>query len=104
MAHPDSEFEGLAGWRRNNYAAMLALVLVSTTFSFTVPFLPLYLEQMSDLSGADAAMWAGIATGLGGLAMFITGPIWGALGDRFGRKAMLIRALIGGATGLLLIG
>ena len=104
MQSVDTEFEGLPGWQRNNYATMLALVLVCITFSFTVPFLPLYLEQMSDLSGADAAMWAGIATGLGGLALFITGPIWGALGDRFGRKAMLVRALFGGALGLLLIG
>ncbi len=104
MAHSDSEFAGLPGWRRNNYAAMLALILVATTFSFTVPFLPLYVEQISDLSGPDAAMWAGIATGLGGFAMFVTGPFWGALGDRFGRKPMLIRALLGGAIGVLLLG
>ncbi|MDP2014702.1 MAG: MFS transporter, partial [Actinomycetota bacterium] len=45
-----------------------------------------------------------IATGLGGFFMFVSGPIWGALGDRYGRKAMLVRACFGGALGLLLIG
>ena len=91
-------------WRRNNYAATLAVALVATTFSFTAPFLPLYLEQLADIPGPEAAMWAGIATGLGGLFLFIAGPIWGALGDRYGRKAMLVRACFGGALGLLLIG
>ncbi|MDO8731013.1 MAG: MFS transporter [Actinomycetota bacterium] len=92
------------GWKRNNYAATLAVALVATTFSFTAPFLPLYLQQLSGLTGPEAAMWAGIATGLGGFFMFVAGPIWGALGDRYGRKAMLVRACFGGAVGLLLIG
>lgn len=92
------------GWKRNNYAATLAVALVSMTFSFTIPFLPLYIQQLSDMSGPQAAMWAGIATGLGGLFLFVSGPIWGALGDRYGRKVMLVRACFGGALGLLLIG
>ena len=92
------------GWKRNNYAATLAVALVSMTFSFTIPFLPLYIQQLSGMTGAQAAMWAGIATGLGGLFLFVSGPIWGALGDRYGRKAMLVRACFGGALGLLLIG
>src|SRR5205807_1772568 len=32
-----------------------------------------------------------------GLAMAIASPIWGVLGDRFGRKPMLIRSMVGGA-------
>ena len=99
-----TEVRTVHGWKRNNYAATLAVALVATTFSFTAPFLPLYLEELSDLTGPEAAMWAGIATGLGGFFMFVSGPIWGALGDRYGRKAMLVRACFGGALGLLLIG
>lgn len=98
------QVEVFHSWRRNNYAATLAVALVATTFSFTAPFLPLYLEGLGDISGPEAAMWAGIATGLGGFFMFVAGPIWGALGDRYGRKAMLVRACFGGALGLLLIG
>ena len=49
-------------------------------------------------------MWAGISVGAQGLGAFISGPIWGIAGDRYGRKPMLVRACLGGATGLLLLG
>ena len=99
------EDEGAPGWQRNNYAAMLAVFLLCITFSFTIPFLPLYIQQIDPtVSGPDAAMWAGIATGLGGVGSFISGPIWGILGDKYGRKPMLIRACMGGAIGLVLFG
>ncbi|MDO8732544.1 MAG: MFS transporter [Actinomycetota bacterium] len=99
------EDEGAPGWQRNNYASMFAVFLLCITFSFTIPFLPLYLNQLdSSLTGQQAALWAGIATALGGLGSFVSGPIWGILGDRYGRKPMLIRACFGGAIGLTLFG
>jgi DHA1 family multidrug resistance protein-like MFS transporter len=95
---------GTPGWRRTNYLSMMCVFLLTMSFSFTVPFLPLYLQQIDGLDGRQGALWAGVATGLGGVGSFIGGPLWGALGDRFGRKPMLVRASLGGATGLLLLG
>ncbi|TFV83366.1 MFS transporter [Blastococcus sp. CT_GayMR16] len=96
--------QGSPGWRRTNFLSIMCVFLLTVSFSFTVPFLPLYLQDIDGLSGPDAALWAGIATGLGGIGSFFGGPLWGALGDRFGRKPMLVRASFAGATGLLLLG
>ena len=96
--------QGSPGWQRNNFAAMLVSFLLTSTFSFTYPFLPLYIQQIDGSSGEQAAMWAGISVGAQGLGAFISGPIWGVAGDRYGRKPMLVRACLGGATGLLLLG
>lgn len=96
--------QGTPGWRRTNSLSMMCVFLLTMSFSFTVPFLPLYLQQIDGLSGRQGALWAGVATGLGGVGSFLGGPLWGALGDRFGRKPMLVRASLGGATGLLLLG
>jgi len=38
-----------------------------------------------------------------GLALAIASPIWGLLGDRYGRKPMLIRSMVGGALTVGLI-
>jgi len=91
-------------WKRNNFAASLAVFLLCITFAFTNPFLPLYIQKIDGLSLPDAAMWAGIAAAAQGVAAFGSGPLWGMAGDRWGRKPMLVRACLGGATGLLLLG
>ncbi len=38
-----------------------------------------------------------------GLSMSVASPIWGVLGDRFGRKPMLLRSMLGGAITVGLI-
>jgi MFS family permease len=96
--------DGALDWRRNNSAAVLAVFLLCVTFAFTNPFLPLYIAKIDGMSLADAAMWAGIAAALQGIGAFCSGPLWGMAGDRWGRKPMLVRACLGGATGLLLLG
>jgi MFS transporter, DHA1 family, multidrug resistance protein len=45
----------------------------------------------------------GITSGCAGLAMFVSSPIWGMLADRWGRKAMLLRAQFGGAVAVALM-
>ncbi|MBI2866960.1 MAG: MFS transporter [Chloroflexi bacterium] len=89
-------------WQRNNLAAFLAVFILTAGYSFTGPFLPLYLQEIAPLTDERAAFWAGIAHGLGGFGAFVTGPIWGVLGDRYGRKAMLVRSAFGGAATTLL--
>jgi MFS family permease len=96
--------ESPVDWKRNNFAASLAVFLLCITFAFTNPFLPLYIERIDGMSLTDAAMWAGIAAALQGIGAFCSGPLWGIAGDRWGRKPMLVRACLGGATGLLLLG
>jgi DHA1 family multidrug resistance protein-like MFS transporter len=91
---------GVEQWRRNNFAATLSVFLLTAGFGFTIPFLPVYLQEIDDLSPERAAFWAGIATALGGVGSMVSGPIWGILGDRVGRKPMLVRAAFGGSIGL----
>ena len=96
------DWVGTEQWRRNNLAAATAHFLLTAGFTFTIPFLPLYIQEISDATEEQASFWAGLATGLGFLASFFAGPFWGALGDRFGRKALLMRAAFGASLGTLL--
>ena len=48
-------------------------------------------------SGRDLALWTAAGGSVTGLSMAVASPIWGILGDRWGRKPMLVRSMVGGA-------
>ncbi len=90
-------------WRRNLVALWFAEFTAIFGFSFAFPFLPLFLRELGVRDPGQLAIYTGITGGASGLALAIMSPIWGILADRYGRKAMLVRAMIlGGITvGLL---
>ena len=58
----------------------------------------IYPESGRAHYGAGCILGAGLAaSGLGAAMFFIISPVWGILADRFGRKAMVMRAMFGGA-------
>ncbi|MBI2829689.1 MAG: MFS transporter [Chloroflexi bacterium] len=73
-------------------------------FGFAVPFLPLFIRQIGNYNPEETALWAGIATGASGVAMFLSGPLWGVVADRWGRKLMLLRAQFGAGILMALTG
>ena len=72
--------------------------------SLVVPFLPFYIRDLGVQSPEDVARWSGLVfAGPFFLSFFLT-PVWGHLGDRYGRKLMTVRAIFGLAASQLLIG
>jgi MFS family permease len=69
-----------------------------------LPFLPLYVEQLGVTDPAAIVQWSGVAYGAAFLTAALTAPLWGRLGDRYGRKLMLIRSSLGMAVAMSLIG
>ena len=92
-------------WRRNLAALWLAELTAILGFSFAFPFLPLFLHRELHIpNGPELAFWSGISAGATGFALALTSPIWGRLADRYGRKPMLVRAMIGGGISVGLMG
>jgi DHA1 family multidrug resistance protein-like MFS transporter len=69
-----------------------------------LPFLPLYVQQLGVQSQSAVVQWSGIAFGATFLGTAATAPLWGRLADKYGRKPMLIRAAVGMAVVMSLIG
>jgi MFS transporter, DHA1 family, multidrug resistance protein len=105
---PDSEpapQPTAVNWRRNLAALWLAEVTAILGFSFAFPFLPLFLHRELHIpNGPELAFWSGISAGATGFALALTSPIWGRLADRYGRKPMLVRAMVGGGISVGLMG
>jgi len=92
-------------WRRNLAALWVAEFTAILGFSFAFPFLPLFLHRELHIpNGSQLAFWSGISAGVTGFALALTSPIWGRLADRYGRKPMLVRAMIGGGVSVGLMG
>ena len=58
-----------------------------------LPTLALYVQETFHIEDAqERAFWAAIIYGAAPFSAALAGPIWGALGDRIGKKPMAIRA------------
>ena len=58
-----------------------------------LPFFPSHLESLGVEGMGRVATWAGLIYGAAPLAAACMSPIWGALGDRFGRRLMVLRSM-----------
>ncbi|CAB3768268.1 MFS transporter [Paraburkholderia humisilvae] len=91
-------------WKRNLAICVFGSFTTLVSLSMLLPFLPLYVAQLGVKSPADVVQWSGVAFGATFFGTAITAPIWGRLADRYGRKPMLVRAAIGMAVVMSLIG
>lgn len=93
-----------AYWKRNLVIGVFGSFTTLVSLSMLLPFLPLYVEQLGVASSSSIVQWSGVAFGATFLGTAITAPLWGHLADRYGRKPMLVRAAIGMAIVMSLIG
>ncbi len=68
-------------------------------FGIVLPVLPLYAEDFGASPASAAALVAVFSA-----AQMVAAPLWGRLSDRFGRRPVLVTALVGSAVGSLVTG
>ena len=90
-------------WKRNFYILWVAQAAALLGFQSVQPFLPYYVQVLGVKDLSEAAVWAGYMGTASGLAMALSAPFWGAMADRFGRRPMVVRAMLGGGITVLLM-
>ena len=80
-------------WKRNLAVLWAVQVLTTLGFSFTFPFYPIFFQELGVEGAERAAFWSGASAWMMGVGMGIFAPIWGLVGDRYGRKLNIIRAM-----------
>lgn len=93
-----------AHWERNLAVCVVGAFTTIVGMTLLLPFLPLYVEHLGVSDPAAIVQWSGVAFGATFLSAALTAPLWGRLGDRYGRKLMLIRASLGMAIAMALMG
>jgi MFS family permease len=99
-----AEDQGAAHWQRNLIVCVFGCFTTIVAMTLLLPFLPLYVEQLGVTDHAAIAEWSGAAYGATFFSAALCAPLWGRLADLYGRKLMLIRASLGMAVAMSLIG
>jgi DHA1 family multidrug resistance protein-like MFS transporter len=90
----------LQAWQRNLYVMWFAEFMAIAGFSFVMPFLPYYVQDLGITDLTKVELWSGVLYAAHAIPMAIFAPIWGVLADRYGRKPMVLRSMLGGAVTL----
>ena len=87
------------------FVIFTTVVLDSMGIGIIIPVMPaLFAEVTGTEKISDIAIWGGLLASTFALMQFIFGPILGALSDRYGRKPILLLALLVMAAYYLLMG
>ena len=84
----------MSSWRRTYWTVWLSNLVTSIGMMSFLPFFPSLLEEMGVDDPAAKRAWAGVIFGAAPLSATLMSPIWGALGDRLGRKLMVVHSML----------
>jgi MFS transporter, DHA1 family, multidrug resistance protein len=100
-ASVDDESRRFPYWRRNQQVLPAANLLCSLGFGLSWPFLPLMLRGLGVTENLET--WIGHMMLVFYIAGFIINPVWGGIADHYGRKIMVLRAMLGMGISMTLV-
>jgi DHA1 family multidrug resistance protein-like MFS transporter len=90
-------------WRRNQIAVTAASFVGFTGFTLVMPFLARYMQELGLTDTGEVALWTGVTLGVTPALSALVSPLWGRVGDRFGNKILVQRALFSSAIAMVLM-
>lgn len=80
-------------WKINLYTVWFSQILMMMSFSFGMPFLPFYIQELGIVDADKVKIYSAILTIVPGISMAVMSPLWGMAADKWGKKLMLLRAM-----------
>lgn len=91
-------------WKLNLAGVWVGVFVGLVGAGFVFPFIPFYIKELGVTKESEVAFYTSLTASATGLSLTITAPIWGSLADKYGRKPMFLRALIGAGILILIMG
>jgi len=88
-------------WRRNRLVFPFANILCGFGFSLAWPFVPLMVRGLGVRENLET--WVGYMLLAFYLVSTVASPLWGGIADHYGRKPMVLRAMLGMGVTMLLV-
>jgi MFS family permease len=99
--HTDEDNQRYPYWRRNRYVIAFANFVCGMGFNLVWPFVPLMVRGLGVRENLET--WVGYMLLVFYLVSFAVSPVWGGIADHYGRKLMVLRAMIGIGVAMLLM-
>jgi DHA1 family multidrug resistance protein-like MFS transporter len=90
-------------WKRNLAVLGVGQFVAVSAMGIVIPLIPFFLRDLGMTDRAALERWSGLIFSGPFLAAALMSPVWGALGDRYGHRKMVIRAIVGLAVVNLLL-
>ena len=100
-AADDEESRAFPYWRRNARVLPFANVLCGLGFSLAWPFVPLMVRGLGVRENLET--WVGYMLLAFYLVSTAASPLWGGIADHYGRKLMVLRAMLGMGFAMMLV-
>ncbi|MBK9610398.1 MFS transporter [Candidatus Amarobacter glycogenicus] len=91
-------------WKQNLAFVWIGVFVGLMGANFVFPFIPFYIKELGVTKESEVAFYTSLTASATGLSLTLTAPIWGSLADRYGRKPMFLRALIGAGVLIAVMG
>lgn len=90
--------------KRNLILLCIANFFIAGSLTMILPFISLYIHTLGTYSNEYVQRWAGLIFGVSFLTGFLFSPLWGRVGDKKGRKPLLVLFGSGVSLCILLMG
>lgn len=97
----DDESRRYPYWRRNQLVLPIANLLCGLGFSLAWPFVPLMVRGLGVHEHLET--WVGNMLLVFYLISFVVNPVWGSIADHYGRKLMVLRAMLGMGFAMIIV-
>ena len=88
-------------WQQNLRVLPFANVLCALGFTISFPFLPLMVRGLGVQENLET--WIGTMMLAFYVVSFLANPVWGGIADHYGRKIMVLRAMLGMGFAMVLV-
>jgi DHA1 family multidrug resistance protein-like MFS transporter len=95
---------GREAWRTNLLFIWIGVFVGLLGANFVFPFIPFFLKDELGVGDDRVSYYTGLTASVTGLSLTLTAPLWGSLADRYGRKPMFLRALLGAGVLIAVMG
>jgi MFS family permease len=97
----DEESRRYPYWRRNRWVFPFANLLCGFGFSLAWPFVPLMVRGLGVRENLET--WVGYMLLAFYLVSTAASPVWGGIADHYGRRPMVLRAMLGMGVTMMLV-